>query len=52
VFLARQLDEPARLTGAQVDALHNRYVLEYGQRPREEILPAAADASLAVGGEH
>jgi L-ribulose-5-phosphate 4-epimerase len=42
VYLARQLGEPARLTGTQVDALHNRYVQEYGQRPRAQIvLPAA-----------
>jgi L-ribulose-5-phosphate 4-epimerase len=37
-YLARQLGEPVRLTAAQVDALHNRYVLEYGQRPPEEVL--------------
>jgi L-ribulose-5-phosphate 4-epimerase len=52
VYLARQLGEPTRLTGAQVDALHNRYVLEYGQPSAEEIPPAAAETSLAVGGEH
>jgi L-ribulose-5-phosphate 4-epimerase len=46
VYLARQLGEPARLTGAQVDALHNRYVQEYGQVPRAEIsLPQAEIAS-------
>jgi L-ribulose-5-phosphate 4-epimerase len=35
VYLARQLGEPALLNPAQVDALHNRYVNEYGQKPRE-----------------
>ena len=51
VYLARQLGEPARLTGAQVDALHNRYVRDYGQRPRGEIrLPAAEiDVRLEPG---
>lgn len=33
VYLARQLGDPGRLTGAQVDALHRRYVLQYGQHP-------------------
>jgi L-ribulose-5-phosphate 4-epimerase len=33
VYLACQLGEPAQLTGTQVDALHKRYVQEYGQRP-------------------
>jgi L-ribulose-5-phosphate 4-epimerase len=43
VYLARQLGVPARLSGAQVDALHSRYVREYGQRPREEILHSATE---------
>jgi L-ribulose-5-phosphate 4-epimerase len=42
-YLARQLGEPARLTGAQVDALHSRYALEYGQRPPAEITLSAAE---------
>lgn len=37
VYLARQLGDPPRLTGTQVDALHNRYVQEYGQVPRAQI---------------
>jgi len=46
VYLARQLGEPARLTASQVHALHNRYLQEYGQRPRaENLLPAAEIAS-------
>ena len=48
VYLARQVGEPVRLTGAQVDALHKRYVQEYGQRPREEIHISAADLSASV----
>ncbi len=32
VHLARALGDPAALTPAQVDALHQRYVTEYGQR--------------------
>ena len=47
-YLARQLGEPARLTAAQVDALHNRYVLEYGQRPREEVLLRAAETGVRL----
>lgn len=43
VYLARQLGEPGHLTDAQVDALHQRYVKEYGQRPREEIRLSAAE---------
>ena len=46
VYLARQLGEPGHLTGGQIDALHTRYVQEYGQRPRaESFLPAAEIAS-------
>jgi L-ribulose-5-phosphate 4-epimerase len=37
VYLARQLGDPPRLTGTQVDALHNRYVQQYGQVPRAQI---------------
>jgi L-ribulose-5-phosphate 4-epimerase len=37
VYLARQLGDPPRLTGTQVDALHSRYVQEYGQVPRAQI---------------
>ena len=48
VYLARQLGEPARLTGAQIDALHSRYQQDYGQRPREEILVSAAEISARV----
>jgi L-ribulose-5-phosphate 4-epimerase len=33
VHLARQLGEPVPLTQDQVDALHRRYLEEYGQRP-------------------
>jgi L-ribulose-5-phosphate 4-epimerase len=47
-YLARQLGEPARLTDAQVDALHDRYVVEYGQRPREEFLLSAAEVDLRL----
>lgn len=46
VYLARQLGEPARLTGAQVDALHDRYVQEYGQVPRAEIVRRAAEVGM------
>ena len=48
VYLARQLGEPVRLTGAQVDALHTRYVQEYGQRPRQEIVPSAAEIGVLL----
>jgi L-ribulose-5-phosphate 4-epimerase len=48
-YLARQLGEPARLTGAQVDALHSRYVLEYGQRPRADTLPSATEIDVHRG---
>ena len=48
VYLARQLGEPARLTGAQVDALHSRYVHEYGQQPREEIILPAAETGVRL----
>ena len=48
VYLARQVGEPARLTGAQIDALHSRYLQDYGQRPREEILVSAAEISARV----
>src|SRR4029077_517135 len=47
-YLARQLGEPARLTGAQVDALHNRYIRDYGQRPRQEILLSAAEIDVRL----
>ena len=47
-YLARQLGEPARLTGAQVDALHNRYVRDYGQRPQAEILLSAAEIDVRL----
>jgi len=43
VYLARQIGEPALLTGAQVDALHKRYVQEYGQVPRAQIERPAAE---------
>jgi hypothetical protein len=43
VYLARQLGDPPRLTGTQVDALHNRYVQEYGQVPRAQIAPAGSE---------
>lgn len=42
VYLAGQLGEPLQLTGAQVDALHKRYVEEYGQRPASPVRPAPA----------
>jgi L-ribulose-5-phosphate 4-epimerase len=45
VYLARQVGEPGRLTGAQIDAFHTRYMQDYGQRPREEILASAAEVS-------
>jgi len=47
-YLARQLGEPVRLTDAQVDALHNRYVQDYGQRPRGEILPLTAEIDVRL----
>jgi L-ribulose-5-phosphate 4-epimerase len=46
VYLARQLGEPGRLTPAQVDALHQRYVHEYGQKPREEIIISPAEIGV------
>jgi L-ribulose-5-phosphate 4-epimerase len=53
VYLARQLGEPAQLTDPQVDALHKRYVEEYGQRPGRAGLasargPAAGQAPRAA----
>jgi len=46
VYLARQLSEPGRLTPAQVDALHQRYVHEYGQQPREQVIISAAEVGM------
>lgn len=43
VYLARQLGDPLRLTGPRIDALHNRYVHEYGQVPRAQIALRASE---------
>jgi L-ribulose-5-phosphate 4-epimerase len=48
VYLAGRLGEPVALSGPQVDALHRRYVEEYGQRPTGASKPEPAD--IKAGG--
>jgi L-ribulose-5-phosphate 4-epimerase len=51
VHLARQLGAPVPLSHAQVDALHRRYLEEYGQRPAASAVLAreAPPGASAIG---
>lgn len=50
VYLACQLGEPVQLSGPQVDALHRRYVSEYGQRSAGASRPQPAQINAGGHG--
>jgi L-ribulose-5-phosphate 4-epimerase len=52
VYLASRLGEPVRLTETQVDALHERYVEEYGQQPAGLRWRAPERAAARQAREH